>query len=102
MHLTGCDKSCAQHHPSDIVLLGINSNSPDSPTYKVYVGEGDISFGRELYAEYAAKDLPNLMERLLKIYQNQRQNSGQNSEQSFREFVNKCNLRELKQLLDHA
>ena len=102
IHFLGCDKSCAQHHPSDIALLAINSN-PE--TYKVYVGESEINFGRELYAEYAAKDLPNLMERLLKIYQNQcqnsGQNSGQNSEQSFREFVNKCNLQELKQLLDH-
>ncbi len=103
IHFSGCDKSCAQHHPSDIALVGIQS---DPETYKVFIGEGDISFGRELYANYFAKDLPNLMERLLKIYQNQHQNfeqnSGQNPEQSFREFVNKCNLRQLKQLLDHA
>ena len=95
MHFTGCDKSCAQHHSSDITFLGIESN-PD--TYKVYIGDGEIDFGRELYAEYSAKDLPNLMERLLNIYQNQRQNP----EQSFREFVNQSHLRELQQQLDHA
>jgi len=96
IHFSGCDKSCAQHHPSDIALIGIKAK--DSQSYKVYVGDGDVSFGRELYADCAAKDLPNLIERLLKIYQDQ----CQNPEQSFREFVNKCNLSELKQLLDHA
>ncbi len=95
MHFTGCDKSCAQHHSSDITFLGIESN-PD--TYKVYIGDGEIDFGRELYAEYSAKDLPHLMERLLNIYQNQRQNP----DQSFREFVNQSHLRELQQQLDHA
>jgi len=95
MHFTGCDKSCAQHHSSDITFLGIESN-PDN--YKVYIGDGEIDFGRELYAEYSAKDLPHLMERLLNIYQNQRQNP----DQSFREFVNQAHLRELQQQLDHA
>ncbi len=95
MHFTGCDKSCAQHHPSDIALLGINANPA---TYKIYIGDGEINFGRELYTEYPAKDLPDLMERLLKTYENQRQNPNQ----SFREFANKCNLKVLKQDLDHA
>ena len=102
MHFTGCDKSCAQHHSSDITFLGIESN-PDNykGTYKVYIGDGDdgeINFGRELYAEYSGEDLPNLMERLLNIYQNQRQNPAQ----SFREFVNQSHLQELQQQLDHA
>jgi ferredoxin-nitrite reductase len=92
MHFTGCDKSCAQHHSSDITFLGIESN-PD--TYKVYIGDGEIDFGRELYAEYSAKDLPHLMERLLNIYHNQRQNP----DQSFREFVNQSHLQELQQQL---
>ena len=91
--LSGCDKSCAQHHPSDIALVGKNAE-----TYGIYVGVGDISFGRELYPEYSTQDLPSLMERLVKIYQNRRQNP----EQNFSEFVNKCNLQELQQLLDHA
>jgi ferredoxin-nitrite reductase len=95
MHFTGCDKSCAQHHSSDITFLGVEAN-PE--TYKVYIGDGEINFGRELYAEYSAKDLPRLMERLLNIYHNQRQNP----DQSFREFVNQSHLQELQQKLDHA
>jgi ferredoxin-nitrite reductase len=57
-----------------------------------------MNFGRELYPEYLAKDLPRLMERLLNIYHNQRQNP----DQSFREFVNQSHLKELQQKLDHA
>jgi len=97
LHFSGCDKSCAQHHASDIALVG-----KDSESYRIYVGDyvgdGEISFGRELYAEYAAHELPQLMERLLNIYQSQRQNP----EQSFREFVNQCNLQELREVISHA
>ncbi|NMF59216.1 precorrin-3B synthase [Pseudanabaena yagii] len=93
LHVSGCDKSCAQHHVSDIAIVG-----QASATYKVYVGDGEINFGRELYAEYAADELPQLMERLINIYQNQRQNP----DQSFREFVNQCNLQELREVISHA
>ncbi|WP_197725199.1 precorrin-3B synthase [Pseudanabaena sp. ABRG5-3] len=93
LHFSGCDKSCAQHHASDIAIVG-----QASETYRVYVGDGEISFGRELYAEYAAHELPQLMERLLNIYQNQRQSL----DQSFREFVNQCNLQELREVISHA
>ncbi|MFM7888469.1 MAG: precorrin-3B synthase [Pseudanabaena sp.] len=93
LHFSGCDKSCAQHQASDIALVG-----QDFGSYKIYIGDGEINFGRELYADYPAKDLPSLMERLLKIYQNQRQNP----EQSFREFVNQCNLQELREVISHA
>jgi ferredoxin-nitrite reductase len=83
IHFSGCDKSCAQHHPSDICLVGIASGT-DTETYKIYVGDGDTSFGRELYLGYGAENIPTLIEKLLKIYQDQRQNSTQ----TFREFVN--------------
>ena len=97
LHFSGCDKSCAQHHASDIALVGKAAEG-----YKIYVGDdvidGKINFGRELYAEYAAHELPQLMERLINIYQNQRQNP----KQSFREFVNQCNLQELREVISHA
>jgi ferredoxin-nitrite reductase len=84
IHFSGCDKSCAQHHPSDIALVGIERQDANSPeAYRVYVGDGDTTFGREIHAECAAKDLPVLIEQLLKIYQNQRRDSSQ----TFREFV---------------
>jgi ferredoxin-nitrite reductase len=85
IHFSGCDKSCAQHHPSDIALVGIQSKDKNNPeSYKVYIGDGDTNFGKELYAEYPAKDLPMLIEKLLQDYQNHRQYP----QQTFRESVN--------------
>jgi ferredoxin-nitrite reductase len=76
IHFSGCDKSCAQHHPSDIALVGIQRQDPNSPeAYRVYVGDGDTNFGREIYAEYEAKDLPALIVQLSQVYQNQRSDS---------------------------
>jgi ferredoxin-nitrite reductase len=89
LHFSGCDKSCVQHHPSDIALVGQDAN-----TYKIYVGDGEINFGRELYTESMAEELPQLMERLIKIYQTNCQ-----PDQSFREFVNHADLPELNQKL---
>jgi ferredoxin-nitrite reductase len=85
IHFSGCDKSCAQHHPSDIALVGIQSKDTNYPeVYRVYVGDGNTDFGKELHPEYSAKDIPKLIAQLLKTYQNQRQDSTQ----TFREFVN--------------
>jgi ferredoxin-nitrite reductase len=85
IHFSGCDKSCAQHHPSDIALVGIQARESNHPeVYRVYVGDGDTDFGKELYSEYSAKDIPDLIAQLLNTYQNQRQDSTQ----TFREFVN--------------
>ncbi|OIP75027.1 MAG: precorrin-3B synthase [Oscillatoriales cyanobacterium CG2_30_44_21] len=96
LHFSGCDKSCAQHYASDIAIVG-----QDSRTYKIYVGDGEIDFGRELYAECMTEELPQLMESLINIYQSQRQ-----PEQSFREFVNQWDLptlrQELQGVISHA
>ena len=83
IHVSGCEKSCAQHHPSDIAVVGMGGTNTE--TYRVYVGDGDSNFGREIYTEYDAKSLPALIEQLLQNYQNQRRDSTQ----TFREFVNK-------------
>lgn len=83
IHFSGCEKSCAQHHPSDIAVVGMGGTNTE--TYRVYVGDGDSNFGREIYTEYEAKSLPALIEQLLQKYQNQRRDSTQ----TFREFVNK-------------
>ena len=89
IHFSGCDKSCAQHHPSDIALVGIPSKDKNNPeAYKVYIGDGATNFGKELYAEYPAKDLPMLIEKLLQNYQHQRQAP----QQTFRDFVNRSFL----------
>ncbi|WP_190402603.1 precorrin-3B synthase [Pseudanabaena mucicola] len=85
IHFSGCEKSCAQHYPSDIALVGIQAkDSNNSEVYRVYVGDGDTNFGRELYSEYAAQDIPILIAQMLEKHQNLRQNP----QQTFREFIN--------------
>jgi hypothetical protein len=63
--------------------------SPERSLYRVYVGDRETHFGTELYAEYAADDLPQLITDLISTYQNQtsQPNLPQNLP-SFREFAN--------------
>jgi ferredoxin-nitrite reductase len=94
IHLTGCEKSCAQHHQGDLTLLGI-----DDDTYQVFVDDDNFEnkFGRELYGEYPKSDLPNLISELIQTYQSQRKSD----DQSFREFVNCQTIAEIKNLLNN-
>lgn len=41
IHITGCPKSCAQHHPSDLTLLGtsIEQEGERIEAYQIYVGD---------------------------------------------------------------
>ncbi len=92
IHFSGCEKSCAQHHPSDIALVG--QDVIDS--YDVYVGTGESSFGRKILHSVSAAQIPGLIEQLLRIYQEKRVQA-----QSFREFMNCQNLTQLKHRLNH-
>lgn len=96
IHFTGCEKSCAQHGKSDITLLGVKivSKTETSEAYRVYVGDGEEKFGRELYQNVTITELPQLIEQILKMYQINRQNNYE----PFREFVNRYAIAELKQL----
>ncbi len=87
IHFTGCDKSCAQHGKSDITLLGvkITSGNETSEAYRVYVGDGEEKFGRELYQQVNIDELPQIIERMLKMYQMHRLNNYE----SFGEFANR-------------
>ena len=84
IHLTGCPKSCAQPGPSDITLLG---DPESSERYHIYAGSGDASqpFGQELYRSIAIAKVPELIEPLLRIYQQQR-----STEESFGAFVERA------------
>jgi ferredoxin-nitrite reductase len=78
IHFTGCEKSCAQHHPSDITLLGI-----DTDTYQVFTGIGETKFGREI-GEYPKSELPDLITELIQAYQSEREND----DRKFKGLVN--------------
>jgi ferredoxin-nitrite reductase len=80
IHFTGCEKSCAQHHPSDITLLGISAEA-----YHVYVGDGEEKFGRKIAENLPFSQIPLLLEAMLRTYQHKRKNP----QETFREFINR-------------
>lgn len=90
IHFSGCEKSCAQHHASDIMLLGV---AQGDASYHIYLGDHDSNFGRELYQNYAFKQVPCLIEQILRVYQTQRSHSTE----TFRAFVNRHTIVELQQ-----
>ncbi len=80
IHFTGCEKSCAQHHRSDITLLGVSTEA-----YHVYVGNGEEKFGRKISENVPFSQIPSLIEAMLRTYQHKRKNP----QETFREFVNR-------------
>ena len=61
-----------------------------SPTYSLYVGEGDM-FGRLIATNLPPSELPQRLTNLLAAYDRQRRD-----EQSFREFVNQQPVAQLQ------
>jgi ferredoxin-nitrite reductase len=94
IHISGCEKSCAQHHQSDIALVG---SQEMGNVYDLYVGSGESSFGRQILQAVGANQIPGLIEQLVKIYQEKRLPA-----QSFQEFINHQNLTKLQQWLNHG
>jgi ferredoxin-nitrite reductase len=73
IHLTGCHHSCAQHYIGDIGLIACKVEEGDAQVegYHVHVGGGfgpQAGFGREVYRDVKATDVPRLIERMLKAY----------------------------------
>ena len=88
IHFSGCPKSCAHRISSDMALVGDPEQA--SPTYSLYVGEGDM-FGRLIATNLPPSELPQRLTNLLAAYDRQRRD-----EQSFREFVNQQPVAQLQ------
>jgi ferredoxin-nitrite reductase len=93
IHFTGCPKSCAQHHPSDIALLGTTVEQAGILTeaYHIYIGSSEKPFGRLLYQNIVATEIPALIQQILSSYQINRAAPTE----LFSEFVNRHDLEEL-------
>jgi ferredoxin-nitrite reductase len=100
IHLSGCTKSCAQHHRSDVALLGITVQQGDAAVegYRVHVGAGEQPFGRVLSEAVPAADIPALMTSLLHAYRDNRQTS----DESFGDFVGRYSIPSLQRLLKRS
>ncbi|WP_413171363.1 precorrin-3B synthase [Anabaena azotica] len=97
IHFSGCVKSCAQHDPADITLIGVSLEVENKSLegYQVYVSDGTLQkFGYQLYEYVTFTELPKLISRMLQIYQHQRLSL----DESFREFVYRYGTSQLLQI----
>lgn len=97
IHFSGCQKSCAQHSPIDITLVGIKIKQGNEiiPGYDIYAGTTDSPFGRQIFQSVSVAEISSFTNKLLQIYQRLRQPS-----ESLGEFVDKCASDKLQQLLN--
>ncbi len=97
IHLSGCTKSCAQHHKSDIALVGITLQQGDQTVegYRVHVGASEQPFGRVLSEAVPADDMPALMASLLQVYRDHRQTV----DEAFGAFADRNSIPTLQGLL---
>jgi ferredoxin-nitrite reductase len=104
IHLTGCHHSCAQHYIGDIGLIATKVAVGEEMVegYHLHVGGGygeERAIARELFRDVVATELPQVVERLLRTYLENRSGAGE----SFVEFVGRHEIEQLKQLMErHA
>jgi ferredoxin-nitrite reductase len=95
IHISGCDKSCAQHYQADIALWGCPKTGDRLPGYRLCVSGGAERFGRELMDYLALGDVKRSIEHLIRSYHNQRASP----QESFRAFTDRQSLAQLQQVL---
>jgi ferredoxin-nitrite reductase len=98
IHLTGCPNSCAQHYMGDIGCLGTKAGGEDA--YHVFVGGGfgnHQAVGRQIFAGVKAKELPNVLETMLRTYLKYRQGS-----ETFKSFTTRFDVKQLQEYFDEA
>ncbi|NQE38355.1 precorrin-3B synthase [Microcoleus asticus] len=97
IHFSGCEKSCAQHRPIDITLVGIQMERGDEAIegYKIYAGRKDLPFGRPIFPAVSAAEMPGAIERMLQVYQRFREPL-----ESFGEFVDRQAIDQFQELLN--
>ncbi|MEG4274793.1 MULTISPECIES: precorrin-3B synthase [unclassified Microcoleus] len=96
IHFSGCQKSCAQHQPIDITLVGIQIERGHETIegYDIYAGRKDLPFGRPIFPAVSAIEMPGAIELLLQVYQRFREPL-----ESFGEFVDRQAIDQLQELL---
>ncbi|MEG4409255.1 precorrin-3B synthase [Microcoleus sp. MON2_D5] len=95
IHFSGCQKSCAQHQPIDITLVGIQIERGDETIkgYDIYAGRKDLPFGRKIFQAVSAIEMPDAIERMLRVYQRFRE-----PVESLGEFVDRQAIDQLQEL----
>ena len=97
IHFSGCQKSCAQHSPIDITLVGIQIKQGNETIagYDIYAGTTDSLFGRQIFQGVRVAEIASFTKKLLQIYQRWR-----SSDESLGEFIDRSAIDQLKQWLN--
>ncbi len=95
LHVTGCPHSCAQHYIGDIGLLGTKVSGEEG--YQVLIGGGSDDrqgLGRELIPAIRFIELPPVMNRLFKIFEEHRER-----DEAFVDFTRRHEIERLREML---
>lgn len=98
IHLTGCPHSCAQHYIGDIGLQATACKIGDESVegYHVVLGGGvddNRSIARDIFPSIPFTEIPALLENMLSIYVDQRQ-----EKESFAKFTRRHSADQLKDI----
>ncbi len=104
IHLTGCHNSCAQHYIGDIGLLGarvaVDEDGEETVEgYHVFIGggyAGEAALAREFRRDVKAEDVPELIERMLRVYLAQRADR----QETFQQFSARFDIQQFQELVD--
>lgn len=101
IHLTGCPHSCAQHYCGDIGLLGVKvtDNGEQVEGYNISFGGGvdqDQGIAKEVFKGIPHCKVPKLLEQVLKVYKEKRNNG-----ESFVSFTRRHEVKELQELFSN-
>jgi ferredoxin-nitrite reductase len=96
IHFSGCEKSCAQHHPIDLTLVGIQIKHGNEiiPGYDIYAGKTDSPFGRQIFKGLSVDQISSAIAQMLRIYQRCR-----SPDESLGEFIDRSAIAKLQKLL---
>jgi ferredoxin-nitrite reductase len=98
IHMTGCPNSCAQHYIGDIGLQGVKVLAGGSSVdgYNIVFGGGfgrDAAIGKEVFKGISFSEIPALLERVLKTYQERRA-----AGESFAAFTRRHEVKQLQEM----
>ena len=94
IHISGCEKSCAQHSPLDVALVGQSISAAGSmeKAYDLYVGAAAMPFGRRVFQAVGVTAVPMLLEQMIRVYQREQQ-----PQESFGNFCDRHSIAQLQQ-----
>ncbi len=97
IHFSGCEKSCAQHSPIDITLVGIQIKQGNETIagYDIYAGKTESPFGRQIFQGVSVDQISSSIAQMLQIYQRCR-----SPDESFGEFIDRSAIRRIPPMPD--